>query len=41
MKRFNLYLIKEVTPLYVAGLVVLLILLLAAFLLESLGRFHR
>lgn len=37
MKRFSLYLIREILPLYLAGLAVLLVLLLAATLLGVLA----
>ena len=36
-KRFTLYLIKEIVPFYVAGLIVLLVLLLGVFLLDILA----
>lgn len=37
MKRFSLYLLREILPLYFAGLIILLLLLLGGFMLELLA----
>jgi len=37
VKRFSLYLLKEIVPLYLAGLLILLLLLLGGFMLELLA----